>query len=91
MTKECFNCKVEKPLSCFEPAVKFVLRSDYGTCRVCRECEFKRALKDKSKVSFNIITEKFEVLRFETDQEVIKYFKSIKDYTDEEIQGYLHK
>jgi hypothetical protein len=80
-----------KPLSCFEPAVKFVLKSDYGTCRVCRECEFLKALEDKSKVSFNIITEKFDVLKFENDMEVIKYFKEIKNYTDEEIQSYLHK
>ena len=72
--KECFYCKIEKPLSEFNiDRRKYQLKADKGTCKVCNECYREKSIKDKSVIFFNFDIDKFEIIKFDTEQEVINY------------------
>ena len=74
-SKKCFTCKQELPLSDFDvDRRKYQLKSDKGTCKVCKECEYKRALEQMSTIKFNFDTNKFDIINFETVDEVNKFF-----------------
>lgn len=74
-SKKCFRCKIEKPLSEFDvDRMKYQLKNDKGTCKVCKDCEFQRALELLSVCRFNFETEKFEVIKFKDIKEVYVYF-----------------
>ena len=73
--KECFNCKELLPLSEYKVSRKSgLLKSDLGRCRVCRKCELERAIRDLSTVKFNYEINKFEVIKFENENEVREYY-----------------
>ena len=83
-SKKCFSCKIEKPLSQFKPDKrKYQLKADKKTCKVCNSCEFDRASKDLSVVRFNFEIEKFEVIKFENKEQVLKYFKDNEGWIEE--------
>lgn len=72
--KKCFHCKIEKPLEEFNiDRRKYQLKADKGTCKVCNKCYREKSIKDKSVIFFNFETDKFEIIKFETEQEVINY------------------
>jgi hypothetical protein len=72
--KTCFTCKEEKPLSEFAiNRMKYQVKSDLGHCIVCYECEAAKALRDLSVIRYNFDTGKFEVHKFETEEEVINF------------------
>jgi hypothetical protein len=73
--KNCFRCKELLPLSDFEvDNRKYQLKADMGTCKVCKKCELERALKDLSTVKYNYELEKFEVIKFNNEEEVYDFF-----------------
>jgi hypothetical protein len=75
-TKQCFTCKQELPLSEFDIDRKdYQVKADKGTCKVCKECEYKRAVEQMSTIKFNFGTNKFDIINFETVDEVNKFFK----------------
>lgn len=74
--KKCFLCKVPKPLSEYDPdRRKYQLKPDMNTCKVCKICDYNRALDELSIVRYNYETEKFEVIKFK-DKEDVKTFYS---------------
>lgn len=82
-SKKCFSCKIEKPLSEYKPDNrKYQLKADKNTCKFCTSCEFKRAIRRLGVVRFNFETSKFEVIDFENEEEVVKYFKEKEDYEE---------
>ena len=73
--KECFNCKRNLPLSEFNKSNrKYQLKSDLGVVKVCKICNFEKAIKILSLVNFNFESNKFEVINFESINEVSKWF-----------------
>jgi hypothetical protein len=73
--KECFNCKRNLPLSEFNKSNrKYQLKSDLGVVKVCKICNFQKAIKTLSLVNFNFELNKFEVINFESINEVSKWF-----------------
>ena len=75
--KKCFLCKELKHLSEYDPDNrKYQLKPDLNTCKVCKVCDFNRALKELSVVRFNFETTKFEVINFENQEQVIEYYES---------------
>lgn len=77
-SKKCFRCKIEKSLDKFqEDKRKYQLPSDLSTCKVCIHCNIERALEDLSTCTFNFDENKFEVMKFENQEEVIKYFENV--------------
>lgn len=73
--KKCFLCKELLPLEEFDvDNRKYQLKADMGTCKVCRKCELERAIRDLSTVKFNYETNKFEVIKFENEDEVREYY-----------------
>lgn len=74
-TKKCFTCKQELPLSDFDvDRRKYQLKADKGTCKVCKECEYKKALVDMSTIKFDFEINKFTIIKFESKEEVDKFF-----------------
>ncbi len=73
--KKCFLCKELLPLEEFDvDNRKYQLKADMGTCKVCRKCELERAIRDLSTVKFNYEINKFEVIKFENEDEVREYY-----------------
>jgi len=73
--KKCFRCKELLDLSEFDvDNRKYQLKADMGTCKVCKSCEIDRAIKDLSTVKFNYETNKFEVIKFENEDDVKRYY-----------------
>jgi hypothetical protein len=73
--KECFNCKELLTLDKFKvDNRKYQLPANKGTCKVCIKCEIERTLNDLSTVKFNYETDKFEVIKFENENEVREYY-----------------
>lgn len=73
--KNCFLCKELLPLEEFDvDNRKYQLKADMGTCKVCKKCELERAIRDLSTVKFNYETNKFEVIKFENEDEVREYY-----------------
>jgi hypothetical protein len=77
--KNCFLCKELLSLEEFDvDNRKYQLKADMGTCKVCRKCELERAIRDLSTVKFNYETNKFEVIKFENEDEVREYYTNNK-------------
>ena len=77
--KKCFLCKELLPLEEFDvDNRKYQLKTDMGTCKVCRKCELERAIRDLSTVKFNYEINKFEVIKFENEDEVREYYTNNK-------------
>lgn len=73
--KECFNCKRNLPLSDFNKSNrKYQLKSDLGVVKVCKICNFEKAVKTLSLVNFNFELNKFEVINFESITNVSEWF-----------------
>jgi hypothetical protein len=92
--KKCFNCKELLTLDKFDiDKIKYQLKSDKGTCKVCIECEIERTLNDLSTVKFNYEINKFEVIKFENKEEVKQYYnlKYAKEFNNQsEVGGYFN-
>jgi hypothetical protein len=66
---------VPKPLSEYDPdRRKYQLKPDMNTCKVCKICDYNRALDELSIVRYNYEIEKFEVIQFNSKEEVIEYY-----------------
>jgi hypothetical protein len=76
-SKKCFLCKELKHLSEYAPDHrKYQLKPDMNTCKVCKKCDFKRALVELSVVRFNFVEQKFEVIKFENKEKVIEWYEN---------------
>lgn len=74
--KQCFSCKQILPLDSFNKSnMKYQLKSDMGTVRVCKNCTFIKTINTLSMVEYNYEDRKFEVITFDTVGEVAEYFK----------------
>lgn len=74
--KNCFTCKVEKPLSEFDVnRMKYQVKADLGTCIVCKECELAKALEALSVIKYDFTINKFVTIDFQTKEEVLEHFK----------------
>jgi predicted metal-binding protein len=74
-SKKCFTCNIEKPLNQYDiDRMKYQLKSDKGTCKVCRECNVNKALKTLSIIRYNFEIMKFEVINFDNTDGVLNYF-----------------
>lgn len=72
--KKCFHCKIEKPLEEFSiNRRKYQIKADQGRCIGCKQCYLEKSIKDKSVIFYNFEAEKFEIIKFETEQEVINF------------------
>lgn len=72
--KKCFKCGKEKSLDEFKiDRMKYQLPSDKGRCKVCKDCDLFRAMMTKSICRYNFELKKFEVIKFETRDEVYDY------------------
>ena len=77
--KQCFSCKQTLPLDSFNKSnMKYQLKSDMGTVRVCKNCTFIKTINTLSMVKYNYEDRKFEVMTFDTVGEVAEYFKKNK-------------
>ena len=75
-TKACFTCKKDLPLSRFSHDYRNYRRdSDKDRCKVCVNCEEKKALAQKSIIRFNNVTGKFWVIPFNNNREIENYFR----------------
>ena len=75
--KKCFLCKELKHLSEYDPDNrKYQLKPDLHTCKVCKVCDLNRALEELSIVKYNFEESKFEVITFETQEDVKKFYSN---------------
>ena len=79
-TKSCFKCKLNKPLDEF-PINKrsYQLKSDLGRCITCWDCEEAKAINDLSVIRLNFETNKFDIIKFENEQEAMEFIKKERD------------
>jgi predicted metal-binding protein len=74
-SKKCFTCKIEKTLNQFDvDRMEYQLKTDKGTCKVCKDCELNKALKTLSIIRYNFEIMKFEIINFNNHDEVLNYF-----------------
>lgn len=74
--KKCFACKESKQLSDYESDNrKYQLSADLKTCKVCKQCELEKALTDLSCCRYNYETNKFDVIKFDSEEDVRDYFR----------------
>lgn len=74
--KKCFLCKVAKSLYEYDPdRRKYQLKPDMNTCKVCKICDYNRALNELSVVRYDYEIEKFEVIHFNNKDEVKQFYK----------------
>jgi len=53
-SKKCFLCKELKLLSEYDPDNrKYQIKADLNTCKVCKKCDFERALNELSVTRLN--------------------------------------
>lgn len=72
--KKCFYCNIEKPLSEYSiDRRKYQIKADLGTCKGCKQCYLEKSIKDLSVIFFNFEINKYEIVKFETEQEVIDF------------------
>lgn len=72
--KECFTCRRMLPLDEYTENKRiYALKTDLGRNRVCKLCNFKRALKDLKIVRLNEAG-KFQVIHFDNVVQVADYF-----------------
>ena len=75
-TLKCFECNIEKPLVKFADNKRvYQTKSSKGKCIVCKLCSFQKALEILSVVRFNYTDNKFEVIKFENQCEVVEFFQ----------------
>ena len=75
-TKQCFSCKQLLELNKFDiDRRKYQVKSDKGTCKVCIDCEYKKALENMSVIRFDFENDKFITIEFNSIDEVNKFFK----------------
>jgi ribosomal protein L24E len=74
-SKKCFLCKELKPLSEYdEDRMKYQLAPDMKTCKVCKECDYNRAMESMQVIRYNFEGNTFDVITFADDQELNKFF-----------------
>ena len=74
--KQCFTCKEYKDLDLFfVDRRKYQVKADKGRCKVCIECEKKKALKHMEILKFSFEENKFVTIKFDKVCDVINYFK----------------
>lgn len=76
--KECFYCKIEKPLDDYQiNRRKYQVKADKGRCISCKQCFLEQSIKDMSVIYFNFEINKYEIVNFETEQEVINFILTL--------------
>lgn len=75
ITRKCFTCNIEKPLSAFSPNKrKYQIPRYKGMCLNCDECIIERTLKDLSCVKYNHQTNRYELHKFNSKDEVLEWY-----------------
>lgn len=73
--KQCFDCRRMLSLDEYTENKRiYALKTDLGRNRVCKLCNFKRAVKDLKIVRLNA-EGKFVIIEFENVGQVAEYFK----------------
>lgn len=73
--KKCFDCQRMLQLDEYTENKRiYALKTDLGRNRVCKLCNFKRAIKELKIVRLNE-EGKFAVIEFENVAQVAQYFK----------------
>lgn len=81
--KRCFYCNEMKDLSEYQVNNrKYQREADMGRCISCFDCEKKRAIKNMSTVRFNFETNKFELIYFNSINEIDKYYEKKEGRTE---------
>lgn len=72
--KICFACKQNLSLEDYcDSNMKYQLKSDLGKVRVCKVCNFKKAVENLKLVNYNFEDKKFEVITFDSKKDVIEW------------------
>lgn len=75
--KKCFYCKIEKPLEAYQVNNrKYQVKADKGRCISCKQCFMEQSIKDLSVIYFNFEINKYEIVKFETKEQVIKFIEN---------------
>jgi len=74
-SKVCFECGRLRLLSEFEKNERFNLPTDFGTMKVCKDCDLLKTLKTLSNVRFDKEQGKFIVNKFENHEEVVRWYR----------------
>jgi len=73
--KKCFDCRRMLPLDEYTENKRiYALKTDLGRNRVCKLCNFKRAVQELKIVRLNA-EGKFVIIEFENVGQVAEYFK----------------
>ena len=73
--KQCFDCRRMLPLNEYTENKRiYALKTDLGRNRVCKLCNFKRAVQELKIVRLNE-EGKFVIIEFENVGQVAEYFK----------------
>lgn len=73
--KQCFDCRRMLALDQYTENKRiYALKTDLGRNRVCKLCNFKRAVQDLKIVRLNA-EGKFHIIEFNNVGEVAEYFK----------------
>ena len=77
--KQCFDCRRMLPLDEYTENKRiYALKTDLGRNRVCKLCNFKRAVQDLKIVRLNA-EGKFYIIEFNNVGEVAEYFKEYNE------------
>jgi len=75
--KQCFKCRRMLSLDEYTDNKRiYTLKTDMGKNRVCKICNFDRAVKNKSVVRYDYEQSKFVVIKFNNIGEVGEYFEN---------------
>jgi len=75
--KQCFQCRRMLSLDEYTDNKRiYTLKTDMGKNRVCKICNFDRAVKNKSVVRYDYEQSKFVVIKFNNIGEVGEYFEN---------------
>lgn len=75
-SKKCFYCHAIKPLEFFKiNNRKYQVAKEKGRCVACTQCDYNRAVERMGVVRFNYELGKFEVINFETIEELNSFYE----------------
>jgi hypothetical protein len=75
--KQCFQCRRMLSLDEYTDNKRiYTLKTDMDKNRVCKICNFDRAVKNKSVVRYDYEQSKFVVIKFNNIGEVGEYFET---------------
>ena len=73
--RKCFRCHEMLPVSAYNPnGRKYQISVYLGRCLSCKKCMIKLAQEDMKAVRINPETDKFEVVKFNSIDEIIEFY-----------------